>query len=247
MRKVRTSQEELLAFVGRLNLFASTHKVSAYLFRETHSRIRQLRLQQREIFLPLMVSRREKKESGVLGGNAVDFCYVDSLLELEIQEEEGRKLRDEEIISLCSEFLNAGADSTSTALEWTMANVVKHSEVQQKLAKEVEDVKTEDDLRSKPYLKAVVLEGLRRHPPFHVLLPHAVTEEITVDGYNIPRGATINFGVTKMNMDADTWRDPLEFRPERFLPGGEGEGVDVACRRKIRMMTFGARGGCARG
>ena len=161
MRKIRASQKELLNFVGGLNLFASTHKVSAYLFRESYSRIRQLRLQQREIFLPLIVSRREKKESGVLGENAVGFCYVDSLLELEVQEEKGRKLTDEEIISLCSEFLNAGADSTSTALEWTMANVVKHSKVQEKLAKEVEDVKTEDDLHSKPYLKAVVLEGLR--------------------------------------------------------------------------------------
>ena len=72
-----------------------------------------------------------------------------------------------------------------------------------------------------------------------MLLPHAMTEEIIVDGYNIPKGTTVNFGITKMNLDVDTWRDPLEFWPERFLPGGEGKGVDVAGRRKIQMIPFG--------
>ena len=45
------------------------------------------------------------KASGVLGENAVSSCYLDSLLELEIQEEKGGKRTDDEIIYLYSEFI----------------------------------------------------------------------------------------------------------------------------------------------
>ncbi|KAK3020334.1 hypothetical protein RJ639_046546 [Escallonia herrerae] len=37
------------------------------------------------------------------------------------------------MVSLCSEFLNAGTDTTSTALQWTMANLVKYPETQGRL------------------------------------------------------------------------------------------------------------------
>ncbi|KAI4304587.1 hypothetical protein MLD38_040074 [Melastoma candidum] len=147
-------------------------------------------------------------------------AYVDSLLNLEL-------LNEQEIIALCSEFLNAATDTTSTALQWIMANVVKYPGIQQKLYQEIrgvveaaEEKVDEDHLQSMPYLKAVVLERLRRHPPGHFVLPHAVTE------------------------DFELWEDPMEFRPERFLSngggGGTGEGFDVTGSREIRMIPFGA-------
>ncbi|CAA6669746.1 unnamed protein product [Spirodela intermedia] len=40
---------------------------------------------QREIFLPLIRSRRQRKESKVPGKNSFRFCYLDSLLDLEIR------------------------------------------------------------------------------------------------------------------------------------------------------------------
>jgi cytochrome P450 len=116
--------------------------------------------------------------------------YVDTLLDLELPEEK-RKLEDREMISMCSKFLNAGTDTTSTALQWVMANLVKYPRVQEKVLAEIKgfvvgdgekEVK-EEDLHKLPYLKAVVLEGLRRHPPLHFVAPHAVTEDVVLDGY----------------------------------------------------------------
>lgn len=48
--------------------------------------------------------------------------YVDTLLDLELPDEK-RKLNEDEIVSLCSEFLNAGTDTTATTLQWIMANL----------------------------------------------------------------------------------------------------------------------------
>ncbi|CAD6239574.1 unnamed protein product [Miscanthus lutarioriparius] len=98
-------------------------------------------------------------------------------------DEGDRPLTDAEIVSLCSEFLNAGTDTTVTLVEWIMAELANNPGVQAKVYKvykEVTRVKPDvlDDagnLQSLPYLKAVVLEGLRLHPPAHFLIPHGLT------------------------------------------------------------------------
>ncbi|CAN6181950.1 unnamed protein product [Urochloa humidicola] len=58
-------------------------------------------------------------------------------------------------------------------------------------------------------------------------------------GYLIPKGTTVNFMVADMSRDEREWESPTEFLPERFLPGGDGEGVDVTDTKGIRMMPFG--------
>ncbi|PPD97455.1 hypothetical protein GOBAR_DD05521 [Gossypium barbadense] len=216
--------------------------------------IAELQEKLRGLIVPLILDRKKlKQEKSNEGENQDDnkhgiSFYVDTLLDVKLPEE-NRSLDVEEILGLCSEFLNGGTDNTSALLQWIMANLVKNPHIQQKLFMEIkgvigneEKMVKEDDLHEMPYLKAVILEGLRRHPPLRFLLHHAVTEDVVLDGYFMPRNGTMNFMIGDMGMDPKVWEDPMSFKPERFVMSAEdGEGFDITGSKEIKMMPFGAR------
>ncbi|RZC64144.1 hypothetical protein C5167_025904 [Papaver somniferum] len=189
---------------------------------------------------------------------SLGLCYVDSLLNLELPDGEGRtrKLTENEMVSLCSEFLNGGTDTTSTTLQWVMANLVKYQEIQSKLFDEIKNLEQsrsedyndgeiqEEDLKKLPYLRSVILEGLRRHPPGHFVLAHAVTQDVVLDGYVIPKEATVNVMIADIGLDPKVWVDPMAFKPERFLNEDDGsvneELADVTGNKEVKMIPFGA-------
>ncbi|KAF8751953.1 hypothetical protein HU200_012013 [Digitaria exilis] len=120
-------------------------------------------------------------------------CYVDSLLDMRLEEDGGRALTEDEIASLCSEFLGTGTDLPVTALEWIMAEIVKNRASRRSFIDEINKAPSgsgkfsEEDMVKMLYLKAVVLEGLRRHPPGHIMVPRAAAEDVELGAYVVPR------------------------------------------------------------
>ncbi|KAJ6410412.1 hypothetical protein OIU84_007207 [Salix udensis] len=176
------------------------------------------------------------------------LSYVDTLLDLRFPANHDKiQLTERDILSFCNEFLNAGAGTTTTALEWILANLVKYPEIQEKLFMEIKGVVRdgdqgvkEDDLQEMPYLKAIILEGLRRHPPSHFSLPHAVTEDTTLNEYLVPKQGTVVFMLADIGWDPNSWEDPMAFKPERFLSSiGSRDAFDITGSREIKMMPFG--------
>jgi cytochrome P450 len=54
-------------------------------------------------------------------------------------------------------------------------------------------------------------------------------------------GVRVQYNLGEIGRDRKTWTDPDEFRPERFLAGGEAEDVGpLTGPKEIRMMPFGA-------
>ncbi|KAJ3672544.1 hypothetical protein LUZ60_007265 [Juncus effusus] len=242
IKEIHETQHSVLTALVDFPFFAVFPKITKRIFQKKWQKLVSVQDKQREIFLRLIRDHEEQKDSLV--------SYADTLLNLRIPEESGKDypLTNGDIVALCSEFLNGGTDTTATAVEWIMAELVKRPDVQTRLYDEIrtlikdreedEEFITEEELKSLPYLKAVVMEGLRRHPPGHVVLPHTVTEDTKLEGYLIPKGSSINFMVAEMAWDEKEWEDPLEFKPERFLEG-KTEKVDITGTKEIKMMPFG--------
>lgn len=85
-----------------------------------------------------------------------------------------------------------GTDTTYTALEWALTELIKHSKTMKKVQEEVRRIAgsksyiNEDHIEKMFYLKAVIKETLRLHPPVPLLLPRQATKDVQVGGYNIP-------------------------------------------------------------
>lgn len=52
-------------------------------------------------------------------------------------------------------------------------------------------------------------------PPLGIA--HRATRNADLFGYSIPKGTIILPSLYSVHMNADFWRDPLAFRPERFF------------------------------
>jgi cytochrome P450 len=257
MEKIENIQKCLISSSGKFSVLNFYPKiVSRLLFRKRWQELSHLRKFQNDLLVELIRSRKKVIENNNYD-DAVDnndgyvVCYVDTLLNLQLPEEK-RKLDEGEIVALCSEFRTAGKDTTSTTIEWVMANLVKNKHMQQRLVEEIEDVVGDDreemevreeDLEKLPYLKALILEGLRRHPPSHYAIPHAVTEDVILNGYFVPKNGTVNFMVADIGLDPTVWKDPMVFKPERFLKDkdkNEDDAYDISGKKEIKMMSFGA-------
>ncbi|KAL4586427.1 hypothetical protein LXL04_011063 [Taraxacum kok-saghyz] len=261
INEISRVQREMLLRIGsgRFTVLTMLPRLGKILFRNRWKEFEQLRENREHVLIPLIQSRIETTKSKPQFEDDRIMAYVDTLVNLQLPEEEGNsenngKLTDKEMVSMCGEFLNAGTDTTSTALQWIMANLVKHPDIQSKLYDEIvsvvgppppppppgvepESAISEDELKKMPYLKAVILESLRRHPPGHFVLPHRVSKEMEVQGFTIPEGATINFMVAEMGRDPTVWEDPMEFKPERFMVNSD---FDITGSKGIKMMPFGA-------
>ncbi|PRQ38240.1 putative cytochrome P450 [Rosa chinensis] len=124
--------------------------------------------------------------------------------------------------ALIMDMFSAATDSSYAVLEWTMAELLKHPRVMKKLQNEVREIAgnkveiTEDDLNGMKYLKAVIKETLRLHPPF-TLLFRMSTEDKKIKGYNIKANTQIIVNTWQIGRDPKSYSNPDNYEPERFL------------------------------
>ncbi|KAG5574866.1 hypothetical protein H5410_055000 [Solanum commersonii] len=204
-------------------------------------RVKDVRKRQIETLVPLIEKRRSVVQNPGSDKSAASFSYLDTLFDVKI---EGRKSgpTNPELVTLCSEFLNGGTDTTATALEWAIGRLIENPSIQEKMYEEIKTVVgdkkvDENDTEKMPYLNAVVKELLRKHPPTYFTLTHAVTEPVKLGGYDIPMDTNVEFFVHGISHDPNIWSDPEKFDPDRFLSGRED--ADITGVKAVKMMPFG--------
>ncbi|KAH7863438.1 hypothetical protein Vadar_017573 [Vaccinium darrowii] len=149
--------------------------------------------------------------------------FVDVLLSLRGPD----KLSEPDMIAVLWEMIFRGTDTVAVLMEWILARIVVHGEVQSRVHEELDKVVgrsravTEGDTAMLVYLGAVVKEVLRLHPPGPLLSwSRLAITDTTVDGYHVPVGTTALVDMWAIMRDPDVWSDPLAFKPaERFMMG----------------------------
>ncbi|AES69196.1 putative flavonoid 3'-monooxygenase [Medicago truncatula] len=158
---------------------------------------------------------------------------------------DGNKLTYIEIKALLLNMFAAGTDTSSSTTEWAIAELIRNPRILAKVQEELDKVVgsdrnvKEDDIPNLPYLQAVIKETFRLHPSTPLSLPRIASESCEIFGYHIPKGSTLLVNVWAIARDPKEWVDPLEFKPERFLPGGEKCDVDVK-GNDFEVIPFGA-------
>ncbi|CAL5034694.1 unnamed protein product [Urochloa decumbens] len=154
-------------------------------------------------------------------------------------------LTREGIKGILANMFAAGTDTAYLVLEFAMAELMLHQEAMAKLQHEVwssipEDQNTvnEDNLIGMTYLKAVIKETLRLHPP-SPLLPHFSLEGCDVESFEFPAGTTVLVNVWAIGRDPKVWDAAEEFMPERFIENGEIKGADFR-GKDFQLLPFGS-------
>jgi thromboxane-A synthase/cytochrome P450 family 3 subfamily A len=153
------------------------------------------------------------------------------------------------VVAQCVTFLLAGYETTANALAFAVYCLARHPEAEARLLQEVDALAAAkgggagggrlpalapEDLASLPFTAAVIDEALRLYPPATAAIRH-VEEPFSLGGHLVPAGCELVVLIWSLHRDPACWPDPLAFRPERWLPGGEA----LAARNPHAYMPFG--------
>ncbi|XP_024025585.1 cytochrome P450 71A1 [Morus notabilis] len=177
---------------------------------------------------------------------------VDVLLDIQRNGSGEMPLTLDNVKALILDMFAAGTDTTFIVLDWGMTELILNPKVLEKAQAEVRsvvgerEVVLESDLPQLNYMKAVIKETFRLHPPAPVLVPRESLEHVVIDGYDIPIKTRIFVNAWAIGRDPETWEDPETFKPERFLDSlidFKGQDFELipfgAGRRMCPAITFG--------
>lgn len=157
-----------------------------------------------DLLTPMIAARRQDPDLH----NRTDIM---SLL-LTARSEHGESLTDKEIRDDLVTLVLAGHETTATTLSWMIDLVLHHPDVLAKVQAEA------DAGESTRYVEAVINETLRVRPP-SPFTGRYTAGDYRLGGYTVPAGTRIVPHIGEVNLDAETYDRPDEFRPERFLDG----------------------------
>ncbi|XP_057950580.1 probable (S)-N-methylcoclaurine 3'-hydroxylase isozyme 2 [Malania oleifera] len=156
---------------------------------------------------------KEKRERMRRGEESKTRDFLDVLLH--------NNFADDQVDVLFLELFLAGTDTSTSTIEWTIAELLKNQNVMKKICEELEKEAPEGylkeiDITRFPYLQACVKETLRLHPAAP-LIPRRSTEKCQVMNYNIPKDTQVLVNIWSIGRDPRIWEDPASFKPERLL------------------------------
>ncbi|KAL9830133.1 Cytochrome P450 71B22 [Arabidopsis thaliana] len=134
------------------------------------------------------------------------------------------KVTYDHLKGVMSDVFLAGVNAGAITMIWALTELTRHPRVMKKLQQEIREILgdnkekiTEQDLEKVHYLKLVIQETFRLHPPAPLLLPRETMSDVKIQGYNIPKNTMIEINTYAIGRDPNCWTNPNEFIPERFV------------------------------
>ncbi|XP_058728303.1 cytochrome P450 71D11-like [Vicia villosa] len=207
-----------------------------------------------ELLEKVIIEHKEAKSKVKEGQGEVDEDLVDVLLKFQggNDSDEDICLTDNNIKAIILDIFGAGGDTSASTIVWAMSELIKDQRVMKKAQDEVREIFNmrgnigENYINELEYLKSIVKETLRLHPPAPLLLPRECGQACEIDGYHIPIKTKVIVNAWAIGRDPKYWIEPERFYPERFI----GSSIDYkgsnfeyipfgAGRRMCPGITFG--------
>ncbi|KAI9503434.1 hypothetical protein GGI25_001864 [Coemansia spiralis] len=182
--------------------------------------------------------RRMELRKGLAKPNDILQQFIDAE-----DPESNIKMTPQQVITETIMVLLSGADTSSTALAWTIHLLMIYPEHHKLLVDQIRGAFAKDELitfdmarERAPYLEACILESLRLCP-VSTNLPRIVPKGgVTLRGHHIPEGYSVAVSTAAANKNPEAWANPHLYDPTRFL-GSAGE----TSRRNLLTLSAGVR------
>ncbi|KAK4287002.1 hypothetical protein Pmani_039916 [Petrolisthes manimaculis] len=152
----------------------------------------------------------------------------------------------EQLYHMAADLFGAGSETTITTLKWHLLNMALFPEVQTRVQTELDNhhnipqdspssppsTFTLAEAHLLPYTQASILETQRLRSILPLGIPHGATQDLTINGYRVPKGTMLLPLLWHIHHDPEYWPDPYVYRPERFL----GEGGQLV--KHVAFMPF---------
>jgi cytochrome P450 len=152
-------------------------------------------------------------------------------------EKTGESMSDLQLRDELVTFLNAGHDTVTDAVLWTLVLLAKHPEAREGVRQEISSAVGDrtlsgEALKDMPYLGRVFHEALRLYPSAWVFARVTMKDD-RFGKYHVPAGSMVVLSPYVTQRSPRFWDQPESFRPDRFLPDA------TASRPRFAYFPFG--------
>ncbi|WRH66680.1 MAG: cytochrome P450 [Planktothrix sp. GU0601_MAG3] len=190
-----------------------------------------------ELIAPRVDLALQLRDSQPIDSVSLSPLFTESML-VKIAAKEPRYTK-EMLIAEMVELLIAGTDTTAHTLSFTVGELALHPEVFHKAQTLVDQVWERhgsisiDSLKELTYLRAIVKETLRLYSVASGSSSLQAIKETVIEGITIPKGTKVFWSMLGAGRDAQTYPQPEQFLPERWLEENKGS-------LSLPMIDFGS-------
>lgn len=167
--------------------------------------------------------------------------FVDIFLHELNKDGKHESFTDMQLLAACSDVFLAGAETGSSLMGFCILFMCMYPEWQDALHQELDELLAEtgrplptiDDRHRLVKTEAFLSEVFRFRCPAPLTVPHWSVQDTMLQGYKVPKDSMILINLRSVMMEESYWKDPLSFKPERFIAD------DGSVRRDERLIPFG--------